>query len=228
MSEWISGVLREESDSSLVAATKKGESRAFEFLVKRHESRIFAVAFKITRNREDAQDVVQQSFYKAYAHLDTFKGESSFSTWLTRIAMNEAFMCLRKNRTRNEVSLEHLQSGPEAPFPMEIRDTGENPAAIYRQYEKQRILSQAMVHLSSELRATLFLRLEGRTIKETAEIMGVGIVTLKSRLFRARKKLRILFARGPEFPRGRATYMMRKRCDLNANSHLPISAVSCG
>jgi RNA polymerase sigma-70 factor (ECF subfamily) len=147
---------------------------------------------------------------------------------LTRIAMNEAFMCLRKNRTRNEVSLEHLQSGPEAPFPMEIRDTFENPAAIYRQYEKQRILSQAMVHLNSELRATLFLRLEGRTIKETAEILGVGIVTLKSRLFRARKRLRILLARGPEFPRGRTTHRARKRCELNANSHLPISAVPCG
>jgi RNA polymerase sigma-70 factor (ECF subfamily) len=212
-SEWIGGVLREESDPTLVAATKKGESRAFEFLVKRHESRIFAVAFKIIRNREDAQDIVQQSFYKAFAHLDTFKGESSFSTWLTRIAMNEAFMCLRKNRTRNEVSLEH----PEAPFPMEIQDTGESPAAIYRQYEKQRILSQAMVHLNSELRATLFLRLEGRTIKETAEVLGVGIVTLKSRLFRARKKLRILLARGPGFPRGRATYQRRKRCNSNAN-----------
>jgi RNA polymerase sigma-70 factor (ECF subfamily) len=216
MSEWISGVLREESDSTLVAATKKGESRAFEFLVKRHETKIFRVAFKITRNREDAQDVVQQSFYKAFSHLDAFKEESSFSTRLTRIAMNEAFMCLRKNRTRNEVSIEHLQSGSETPFPMQIRDTGENPAAIYRQYEKQRILSQAMVHLNSELRATLFLRLEGRTIKETGEILGVGVVTLKSRLFRARKRLRILLAAGPEFSRGRATCRTRKRCDLNA------------
>src|ERR1700751_6011293 len=105
----MSGMFREESDSMLVAATKNGEGQPYEVLVHRHETRVFAVAFRITRNREDAQDVVQQSFWKAFLHLDSFQGKSSFSTWLTRIVMNEALMLLRKSRTRREVSLEDMK-----------------------------------------------------------------------------------------------------------------------
>src|SRR5258708_34425167 len=103
-SEPMTSVFREESDSTLVAATKSGESQAFEFLVKRHEAKTFSVAFRITRNREDAQDVVQQSFPKAFMHLDTFQGMSSFSTWLTRMVINEALMYLRRARARREDS----------------------------------------------------------------------------------------------------------------------------
>src|SRR5580698_1491598 len=90
-------VLREDPDSTLVAATKNGESQAFEFLVKRHEAKAFSRAFRITRNREDAQDVVQESFHKAFMHLDSFQAKSSFSTWFTRIVINEGLMCLRRN-----------------------------------------------------------------------------------------------------------------------------------
>src|SRR5258706_15415096 len=99
-SESMTDLFREESDSILVAATKNGESQAFEFLVKRHQAKTFSLAFRITRNREDAQDLVQQSFHKAFMHLDRFKGKSSFSTWLTRIVINEGLMCLRRNRSR--------------------------------------------------------------------------------------------------------------------------------
>src|SRR5580704_666193 len=104
--EAIARVFREESDSTLVAATKNGESQAFEFPVKRHEAKTFSVAFRITRNREDAQDVVQQSFHKAFVHLNSFQEKSSFSTWLTRIVINEGLMCLRRNRSRKEISLD--------------------------------------------------------------------------------------------------------------------------
>jgi RNA polymerase sigma-70 factor (ECF subfamily) len=99
-------VLREDPDSTLVAATKNGESQAFEFLVKRHEAKAFSRAFRITRNREDAQDVVQESFHKAFMHLDSFQAKSSFSTWFTRIVINEGLMCLRRNRARGAISLE--------------------------------------------------------------------------------------------------------------------------
>src|SRR5713226_6856722 len=112
-SKKMTGVFREDPDSTLVAATKNGESQAFEFLVKRYEARTFSVAFRITRNREDAQDVVQQSFHKAFMHLDRFQEKSSFSTWLTRIAINEGLMCLRRTRARREVCLDDVKSESE-------------------------------------------------------------------------------------------------------------------
>ena len=191
-SEPMSGMLWEESDSMLGTATKNGESRAFEFLVHRHETKLFAIAFRITRNRED--DVVQQSFYKAFMHLDTFQGRSSLSTWLTSIVINEALMFLRKNRTLKEVSLDDMKPDRETASPAEIADTDQTPAEEYEKHEKERILSQAINQLNSESRTALFLRLEDLTFEQAAAILGVRIGTLKARLFRARQRLRMLLA----------------------------------
>src|ERR1700757_84486 len=146
----MTGVFREDPDSTLVAATKNGESQAFEFLVKRYEARTFSVAFRITRNREDAQDVVQQSFCKAFVHLDSFQEKSSFSTWLTRIVINEGLMCLRRNRSRREIPLDDVKSEPEELLPAEIPDGAKDPAQIYEQRENERILCQAINQLSAE------------------------------------------------------------------------------
>jgi len=186
-----------ESDS-LVEATNKGEARAFECLVNRYQARIFALALRITRNREDAQDVVQQSFHKAFLHLDTFRGKSSFSTWLTRIAINEALTCLRKNRAESKLSLKDMKSQAEI-FPTQIPDRGKSPAELYEENEEKRALSRAINRLNSELRAALLLRLEERSIEEVAEILGVGVGTLKARLFRARERLRGLLRPDLEF-----------------------------
>ncbi len=226
--EPITSGLREEPDSMLVAAARNGKSQAFEFLVKRHEARTFTVAFRITRNREDAQDVVQQSFHKASMHLDRFQERSSFSTWLTRIVINEALMCLRRKRALREISLEDPKSEPEGVFPMEIPDQGENPAELYEQLERERILFQAMDHLSAKFRTVLRFQLEDRTVGEMAEILGLGISTLKARLFRARQKLRVLLTCGPELRRRPATGRGQKREGGRVNSHPAISGVSCG
>jgi RNA polymerase sigma-70 factor (ECF subfamily) len=94
------------ADMALVAAAKNGNRKAFEILVERHEQRIFFVARRITRTREDAEDVVQQSFQKAFTHLRNFEGRSAFSTWLTRIAITEALMFLRRSRGLREVLIE--------------------------------------------------------------------------------------------------------------------------
>jgi RNA polymerase sigma-70 factor, ECF subfamily len=184
------------ADSTLLVAAKKGEGRAFECLMSRYQARIFAVAFRITRNREDAQDVVQQSFHKAFLHLDTFQGNASFSSWLTRIAINEALIYLRRKRALSENSLEGMKSDAET-FPMEIPDKGQGPAEIFEQNERKRILSRAVGRLSLESRTALLLRLEERSIEEAAEIVGVGSATLKARLFRAREKLRVLLTPPP-------------------------------
>ena len=212
-------MFREESDSTLVAATKNGESQAFEFLVKRHEARTFSVAFRITRNREDAQDVVQQSFHKAFMHLDRFQEKSSFSTWLTRIVINEGLMCLRRTRSRREISLDDVKPESEDLFPPEIPDRGKSPAEIYEQLENERILREAMNQLGVEFRTVVCLQLEERTVRETAEILGLRIGTLKARLFRARQKLRVLLTRSPEFQGDRAMSKTRKRRDIGLNSH---------
>jgi RNA polymerase sigma-70 factor (ECF subfamily) len=220
-SEPMTSAFREEPDSTLVAATKNGESQAFEFLVKRHEAKTFSIAFRITRNREDAQDVVQQSFHKAFMHLDRFQEKSSFSTWLTRIVINEGLMCLRSTRARREVSLGDAESESEELSLPEIPDRRENPAEIYEQLENERILCEAMNQLSAEFRTVVRMRLEERTVGETAEILGLGIGTLKARLFRARQKLRVLLTRSPEFRGDRTMSKTRQRRDGGLNSHPP-------
>src|SRR5712675_2416734 len=101
--------LDKDSDAALVTATRCGDMLAFERLVLRYKPRIFAVAKRITKNREDAEDVVQESFHKAFRHLNNFQEKSRFSTWMTRIAMNEALMLLRRKRTTPEV----LPEGPD-------------------------------------------------------------------------------------------------------------------
>jgi RNA polymerase sigma-70 factor (ECF subfamily) len=207
------------TDSTLLVAAKKGEGRAFECLMSRYQARILAVAFRITRNREDAQDVVQQSFHKAFMHLDRFQGKSSFSTWLTRIVINEGLMCLRKARARREVYLDDVKSESEDLFAPEIPDRGENPAEIYEQVENERILCEAMNKLSAEFRTVVSLQLEERTVRETAEILGLGIGTLKARSFRARQKLRVLLARSPEFRGDRAMSKTRQPRDSGRSSH---------
>ena len=212
-------MFRDESDSTLVAATKNGESQTFEFLVKRHQAKAFSHAFRITRNREDAQDVVQTSFHKAFMHLDSFQAKSSFSTWFTRIVINEGLMCLRRNRTRREMSLDDVKSESADLFPPEIPDRRENPAEIYEQLENERILCEAINQLHAKLRTVVCLQLEERTVREIAEILGPGIGTLKARLFRARQKLRVLLTRGPEFRGDRTMSQTRQRRDGGLNSH---------
>src|ERR1700687_607653 len=103
-------------DQALVATAKMGDQEAFETLVKRHRQRIFAIALRYTRVREDAEDVVQQTFQKTFVRLSSFAGRSTFSTWLTRIAINEALMCLRRARARREVSIDDL-NGDEGTAP---------------------------------------------------------------------------------------------------------------
>jgi len=212
-------VFQEKSDSALVAAIKNGESQAFDFLVKRHEAKTFRLAFRITRNREDAQDVVQESFHKAFTHLDRFQEKSSFSTWLTRIAINEGLMSLRRTRARREVSVDDMKSATEDLVTLETPDRGKNPGEIYEQLETERILREAMTLLTAESRTVVRLQLEERTVREMAEVLSLGIVALKSRLFRARQKLRVLLTSGAQLGSTRAITTTRRHRDSGLNSH---------
>jgi RNA polymerase sigma-70 factor (ECF subfamily) len=185
----------EESDWDLVVAAKNGEDSAFEVLVKRYKARIFSLAFHITRNREDAQDVVQQSFQNAFVYLSKFQGKSAFSTWLTRIAINEALMCLRKNRVSGAVSLEEGNSERDSVLSREISDASANPEETYIQLEKERILSFVIDSLPPILQRAVRLYLDDLTVEEMGQCLGVRTSTVKARLFRGRQKVSVLFKR---------------------------------
>src|SRR6266478_139575 len=183
--------LSDQGDMTLVAAAKNENRQAFEILVERHTRRIFFAARRITRTREDAEDVVQQSLQKAFVHLHQFKGKSSFSTWLTRIAINEALILLRKSRGLREVLINDLTEGEETLFALEIPDSGPNPEDSYSQRERQRILFLALNELPHGMRKAIQLRELGeRSTEETARIMGISAGAVKTRLFHGRRKLR--------------------------------------
>ena len=183
-------ILAEEDDATLVAAAKSGSNDAFEALVRRHQARILSSAWRLTRNREDAEDVAQQSFQKAFVHLHQFEGNSSFSTWLTRIAINEALIWLRKKRAWPEVPIETSGANDETELRLDFPDLGPNPEDICLQRERERILSAAMNELTPAMRTAVELReLRELSTEETAHVMGVSVEAVKGRTFHARRKL---------------------------------------
>jgi RNA polymerase sigma-70 factor (ECF subfamily) len=179
------------TDETLVATAQMGDERAFETLVKRHRPRIFAIALRYTRVREDAEDVVQQTFQKTFVHLNNFEGKSSFSTWLTRIAINEALMYLRRARLVREVSIDDL-NGDEGTGPrFNIADASPDPEATYMQREEARILWIAIRQLTPRIRSVLELKeLRELSARETARHMGLSVAAVKARVFHGRQKLR--------------------------------------
>ena len=185
--------MTDESDWDLVLAAKNGKDRAFEILVGRYKARILSFAFRITRNREDAQDVVQQSFQKAFVHLHKFQGKSTFSTWLTRIAINEALMCLRKNRVSRTVSIEEVNPERDSVLSREICDPNANPEEACIRLEKERILSFVIDRLPPILQRAVRLYLDDLTVEEMGQCLGVRTPTVKARLFRGRQRASALF-----------------------------------
>src|SRR5438046_3066552 len=132
--------INKDSDGALVVAARRGDARAFEELVIRHKHRVLATAQRITNNREDAEDVAQESFHKAFLHLDAFQEKSRFSTWLTRITMNEAFMLLRQRRGVVEVLPKNPDDGME-PSSEAFVDQSPNPEESCSQRERKQLLT---------------------------------------------------------------------------------------
>jgi RNA polymerase sigma-70 factor, ECF subfamily len=180
-----------QEDAALVAGAKTGDARAFELLVQRHRVKIFLLAQRMTRNREDAEDVVQESLLKAFIHLRMFKGESLFSTWLTRVTINEALMLLRRKRGSREVPAAESNAEDGTVVPLDIPDLGPNPEDGCLEREQGRVLSAAINELTPGMRKAIELRDLGElSTEETAQVMGLSVGGVKSRLFHGRKKLR--------------------------------------
>jgi RNA polymerase sigma-70 factor, ECF subfamily len=156
----------------LVERARAGDAAAFSELVQRYERKIYRLAKHITQNDEDAEDVLQESFLKAYSHLDSFHGDSKFYTWLVRIAVNEALMKLRKRKSDKTVSLDE-------------------PQKKYSRDELADILNKAVDSLKPSFRTVFVLRdIEELSTEDTAETLGISIPAVKSRLLRARLQLR--------------------------------------
>jgi RNA polymerase sigma-70 factor (ECF subfamily) len=178
-------------EATLVAQAREGNPRAFSELVGRYEAKIFRLAQHITQNREDAEDVLQETFLKAYEHLDQFQGNSKFYTWIVRIAVNQALMKLRRRKTDKSVSMDETIDTGEDTVTREIAAWEENPEQRYSRTELNGILDTAIESLAPPYRSVFVLRdIEELSTEDTAEALGLSIPAVKSRLLRARLQLR--------------------------------------
>jgi RNA polymerase sigma-70 factor (ECF subfamily) len=178
-------------EMELVDRARVGDTAAFGELVKRYERRIYRMARQITQNDEDAEDILQETFLKAFEHLGGFQGQSKFYTWITRIAVNESLMKLRKRKSDRTVSIDENIETEEEPIVREIAVWDGTPEMQYSQEELRRILDQAIEGLKPIFRTVFVLRdVEDLSTEETAEALGLSIAAVKSRLLRARLQLR--------------------------------------
>lgn len=178
-------------DIALAAEAKQGDKGAFAELVNRYAQRIFRVARHITKNDQDAEDVLQDTFLKAYSRLGQFKGNAKFYTWIVRVAVNEALMRMRRGKNRVTVSLDQELETQDGAIQRELPAETENPEESLSRAELRESLTQAIDSLSETYRPVFVLRdVEGLSTEEAAEMLNLSIPAVKSRLLRARLQLR--------------------------------------
>lgn len=182
----VSPVARE---SQIIATAKPGSIAAFEDLLQQYSGRLFRTILRITKNREDAEDALQDTFLRACAALHRFEGRSSIYSWLTRIAMNSALMVLRRRRTHPEVLFSLLEEG-DSHFPFEAQDAAYNPEQLCDLHQRSRRLLRAIRKLEPRLRAPLEIQLVGELpVRDIASALNISVPAAKSRLYRARTRL---------------------------------------
>jgi RNA polymerase sigma-70 factor (ECF subfamily) len=179
--------LRAWSEEQLIAAAKIGRRAPFGELCERHVKKIFRVIHRITRNREDAEDAVQECFLNAFVHLKDFDGRSQFATWLTRIAINAALMKLRKNRGAREVPMDEPNPSSEPVAQREFRYNAPDPEESCSLRERKRIVKSAISGLRPRTRNVVeLIHLQEHSIRETAQILGISTEAVKARMFHAK------------------------------------------
>ena len=182
--------LRAWSEEQLITAAKTGRRAPFGELCERHAKKVFRVIYRIMRNREDAEDAVQECFLNAFVHLKDFDGRSQFVTWLTRIAINAGLMKLRKNRGAREVPIDEPNPPCELERHNEIQDDAPDPEQTYRLRERREILKTAILGLRPRARNVVeLIHLQEHSLRETAQILGLSTAAVKARMFHARVAL---------------------------------------
>ena len=188
--EYVDGSSETVNDELLVLKAKSGDFTAFVELRKRHSSKLFWAAYRITRNWEDAEDTVQDSFLKAYLHLEGFEGRSSFGSWLTRIAINSALMIVRKKRLC-EISIDRIDCDSGTSEEWGPPDSKEDPELCCLRTEREEMLHRAILLLRPSLRSVVELQQsQDYSTKELAQLLGISVPATKSRLLRAKLALR--------------------------------------
>ena len=178
------------NDADLVHFAQAGDNRAFDELVRRYRDKVYRLSYKILRHEEDAAEALQDAFLSAYRGLPRFKAESSFSTWLYRIATNASLMKYRKRR-EGHVSLEQSQSGEDGAEPLQVPDWSTQPLQELLDSETREVMEEGIQRLPEELRTVFVLRdIQELSNAEVAEILGLTVAAVKSRLHRARIALR--------------------------------------
>jgi len=178
------------ADAMLVAAAQAGEEPAFVELCARNRQRAFNMIHRVTKNRHDTEDVLQEATMKAFVHLKQFDGRSSFATWFLRIAINSALMMLRKKRNRPETSMDESLPGETWPT-WQFTDYSPGPEEHYASHEVSIRLQDAIRCLPTKLRSVVELGQAGEhSIKEIASQMGISVPAAKSRAARAKASLR--------------------------------------
>ncbi|HEV2500220.1 MAG TPA: sigma-70 family RNA polymerase sigma factor [Terriglobia bacterium] len=178
-------------EPQLVAAARQGDNQAFCVLINQYYWNVYNVVLKIARNNEDTEDALQDAFLKAYCNVKQFQGNSRFYTWLVRIAVNEALMKLRKRHSDRQVSLEEVAPyGADLPM-AKSQSWNDDPERRYAELEAQEILHDALSGLSPRLSTAFMLRnVDDLSMRETAETLGLSASAVKSRLIRARSRLK--------------------------------------
>jgi RNA polymerase sigma-70 factor, ECF subfamily len=180
----------EARDEELVRIAQGGDTRAFDELVRRYQEKVYRLSYKILRNEDDASEALQDAFLSAYRGLGNFKSESTFSTWLYRVATNASLMKYRKRR-EGHVSLEQSQSPNRESEPLQIPDWTQQPMQDLLDSETRQVMEEGIARLPEELRTVFVLRdLEEKSNAEVAEILELTVAAVKSRLHRARIALR--------------------------------------
>jgi RNA polymerase sigma-70 factor, ECF subfamily len=195
-----------EDDLTLVHAAKEGDVSAFDKIVRRHDRKLLRIAQSVTHNREEAEDAVQEAFFKAYQKLHQFQENAKFSTWMIRIVLNEALMKLRKQRHAREESLDSNFPSDSDVLPRDLADWSPNPQELYGAVEFREILIECLGSLQPGLRLVFVLRdIEELSISETCEALSLSVAAVKSRLFRARLQLRERLTGHFRKPRGQSS-----------------------
>ena len=180
------------TDEILIAAAKSGDHPAFLELWTRHSSRAFKTAYRITGNRYDAEDAFQDTWMRAYMHLNTFDGRAQFSTWLCRIVINSSLMILRKKHSHPETSMEITDDDTVQHW--DLADRAKNVEELYARHESVERLRRAIRCLKPPLRSVVeFYQANDSSLNELAEFAGISVAATKSRLYRAKKTLRKAF-----------------------------------
>ncbi|MCS7151805.1 MAG: sigma-70 family RNA polymerase sigma factor [Endomicrobia bacterium] len=187
-------------DTQLVELAKNGDTKAFETLIKRYEDRIYSLAYRILQDKEEAYDVLQETAISAFKNIKRFKGESTFSTWITRIALNFALMRKRKQKSLlKSAQLLQVEDDDKLPEKLETEklqatvDWSDNPSLTFEREELKEALYDSLNKLPEKYRTVFILKeLEGRSVEEISKILGISQSATKTRLHRGRMYLRWL------------------------------------